>query len=134
MVTTLLVAAAYEFVLAVRQTPSPSAGGALLLVGLLAMLAACVLVFMRVQPVGLYAPAAALFVTARFYTGDPYYGSTFRAYADGGIIPPAWIFLLLGVAVAAGITTHLWRRARPIESVIVLVLLLLTALYMGTGH
>lgn len=134
MVATLLAAAAYELVLALRRTPSPSGAGALLVVGLVAMLFGGALVFARVSPVGLYAPVAGLFVTARFYTGDAYYGTSFRSYADGGIFPPAWIFVLLGAAVAAGLTTHLWRRSMPIESEAVLVLLMFTALFMGTGH
>jgi hypothetical protein len=134
VVATLGAAAAYELVLALRQTPSPGEDGALLLIGLVAMLAAGGLAFARVRPAGLFAPVAAFFVTARFYTGDPYYGSLFRRYADGGSFSPVWIYLLLGLAVVAGITTHLWRRTRPVESVAVLVLLLFTALYMGTGH
>lgn len=134
MVATLAATAAYELVLALRHTPSPAGAGALLLVGLLAMLVGGGLVFARVPPVGLYAPAAALFVTARFYTGDAYYGTTFRRYADGGIFPPAWVFVLLAAAVVAGVTTHLWRRTRPVESAVVLVLLMVTALFMGAGH
>ncbi len=134
MVATLAATAAYEFVLALRRTPSPSGAGALLLVGLIAMLVAGGLVFARVPPTGLFAPVAALFVTARFYAGDPYYGTSFRSYADGGIFPPTWIFVLLAAAVVAGVTTHLWRRTRPVESAVVLVLLMFTALFMGAGH
>ena len=134
MVATLVVAAACELVFALRQTPSPSGGGALLLVGLVAMLAAGGLVLAGVAPAGLYAPAAALFVTASFYTGDPYYGTTFRAYSDGGVVSPAWVFFLLGVAVVAGIATQLRERPGKILSATALVLLLFTALFMGTGH
>lgn len=134
MVAVLLAAAAYELVLALRHTPSPSEDGALLVAGLLATLAAVGLLLARIPPSGLFAPAAALFVTARFYTGDPYYGSTFRAYSDGGIVPQAWTLALLGAALAAGLTTHLRRRTAPVESAVVLGLLLLTALFMGTGH
>jgi hypothetical protein len=134
LVTTLVAAAAYELLLALRHTPSPSEGGALLLLGLVAMVLAAGLLFSRVSPGRFFAPAAALFVAARFYTGDPYYGSTFRRYADGGIFPPTWIYVLIGFAVAAGLTTHVWRRTFPIESAIALVLLIFTALFMGTGH
>lgn len=134
MVATLAAAAAYELVYALRHTPSPPADGALLLVGLVGMLAAGGLLFARVPPVCLYAPVAALFVTARFYTSDPYYGTLFRRYADGGSFSPVWIFLLLGLAIVAGIATQLWQRTRPFESLAVLALLLFTALWMGTGH
>jgi hypothetical protein len=134
VVGTLLAAAAYELVLALRRTPSPAGSGVLLLVGVLAMLFAGGLVLARVPPIGLYAPAAALFVTARFYTGDPYYGAFFRRYADGGIFSPLWIFVLLASALVAGLTTHLFRRTRTVESTVVLALLLFTAFFMGTGH
>jgi hypothetical protein len=42
-----------------------------------------------------------------------------------------WIFVLLGLAFLAGATTLLWRRTAAVESVAVLALLLLTALFMG---
>ena len=134
VVGTLVACAAYELVLALRHTPSPAGSGAQLVVGLLAMLVAGGLLRARVLPTGLYAPAAALFVTARFYTGDPYYGSTFRSYSDGGFVPPAWVLGLLVLAFVAGLTTHLWRRPLPFESGIAIVLLFITALFMGTGH
>jgi len=134
VVGTMLAAAAYELVLALRHVPSPSEGGVLLVVGLLAMLVAGVLAFAGVGPVWMYAPAAALFTTARYFTGDPYYGTTFRTYSDGGIVPAAWIFVLLVLAVVAGAATLFRRRAGNGASGAVIVLLLLTALYMGTGH
>jgi hypothetical protein len=84
--------------------------------------------------VGLFAPAAAFFVTARFYTGDPYDRPTFQTYGDSGMLPPTWIFILLGLALSAGITTQLWRRTAPVESAAVLLLLASTALFMGAGH
>jgi hypothetical protein len=93
-----------------------------------------VLAFRRVRPAGLFAPVAALFVTARFYTGDPYYRPGFRSYSDGGIFPPTWIYVALGLAVLVGVTTHVWRRTAAAESAVVLVLLAFTALYMGVGH
>jgi hypothetical protein len=45
-----------------------------------------------------------------------------------------WVFVLLGLALLAGITTYLWRRTVPFETAIVLVLLAFTALFMGAGH
>ena len=134
IVAYLLAAAAFELVLALRHTPSPDGEGFVLLVALIAMLVGAVLVFRVGWPAALFAPAAAFFVTARFYTGDPYYRPTFRAYGDGGVVSPVWIFGLLGFALLAGITTLVWRRTAPVVTAVVLVLLMLTALWMGTGH
>jgi hypothetical protein len=130
----LVAAAAYEFVLALRHSISPDGEGFVLLIAVVAMLAGAVLVFHVGRLAALFAPAAALFVTARFYTGDPYYEPTFRAYGDGGVVSPAWVFGLLGFALLAGVTTLFWRRTAPIESAVVLVLLAFTAVWMGTGH
>lgn len=130
----LFGAAAFELVLALQHRISPHGEGWILLFALVAMLVAVVLLFRNVSLAGLFAPAAALFVTARFYTGDPYYEPIFRAYGDGGIFSPTWVLVLLGVALLAGLTTQLWRRTAPVESATVLFLLLFTALYMGVGH
>ncbi len=134
IVAYLLAAASYELVLALQR--SASENDSVWGVAMLAMLVGAGLVFRSGRRVtSLFAPAAAFFVTARFYTGDPYYGSTFRRYADGGIFPPVWIFVLLGLALArrdsrrcSGGAEHR-SRARPFCS-----FLLLTALYMGAGH
>jgi len=130
----LVAAAAYELSLALRHEIGPNGEGFVLLVALVAMLAGAVLVFRIGWPAALFAPLAALFVTARFYTGDPYYRPTFRVYGDGGVVSPAWIFGLLGFALLAGVTTLVWRRTAAVESAVVLVLLMFTALFMGTGH
>jgi hypothetical protein len=132
---TLVAAAAYELALVLRHSISPQGEGWFLLAALVAMIAGAVLVFFRgVGFAGLFAPAAALFVVARFYTGDPYYAPYFRAYGDGGVFSPAWVFGLLVLALAAGIATQFWRRTAPVESAAVLLLLAFTALFMGTGH
>ena len=129
----LVAASAYELVLALRQEISPDGEAFVLLIVLLAMLLGAVVVFRGVGPAGLFAPVAAFFVTAHSYTGDPYYEPTFRAYRDGGVFSPAWIFGLLALALLAGVTTHFWRRTAPVESA-VLLLLMFTALFMGAGH
>jgi hypothetical protein len=134
VIGTLVVAAAYELALALGHTIAPGGQGFALLAALVAMLVGAVLVLRDVGPVGLIAPAAALFVTARFYSGDPYYGSTFRAYADGGIFSPVWVLAVLGLSLVAGVTTHFWRRTAPVESVAALFLSAFTAFFMGTGH
>jgi hypothetical protein len=134
IVAYLLAAAAFELVLALRHSISPHGEGWILLFALVAMLAGAVLVFRGAGPIGLLAPAGALFVVARFYTGDPYYAPYFRAYGDGGVFSSAWVFALLVLALAAGAATQFWRRTAPIESAVVLLLLVFTALFMGTGH
>jgi hypothetical protein len=131
---TLVAGAAYELALALRHSISPQGEGWILLAALVAMIAGAVLVFFDVRLPGLFAPAAALFVVARFYTGDPYYAPYFRAYGDGGVFSLAWVFGLLALALAAGAATQFWRRTAPVESAAVLLLLAFTALFMGTGH
>jgi len=131
---TLVATAAYELALALRHSISPQGEGWILLAAVVAMVAGAVLVFFDVRLPGLFAPAAALFVVARFYTGDPYYAPYFRAYGDGGVFSPVWVFGLLVLALAAGIATQFWRRTAPVESAAVLLLLAFTALFMGTGH
>lgn len=128
---TLVATAAYELVLALDHRSNPFDW--VLLLALAAMLAAIVLLFFRVPLAALFAPLAALFVTARFYTGDPYfdYTSTFTRYADHGNVSSTWIFVLLAAAILAGLTTQLWRRTPPVESAFVLFLLIPTALFMG---
>ena len=97
------------------------------------MLVGAALAFRRVQATALLAPAAAFFVIARFYTGDPYfdYTPTFRRYADGGNISPTWIYLMVGLALVSGLTTLLWRRTAPVETTLVLFLLAVTTLFTG---
>lgn len=130
IVAYLLAAAAFELVLAVGHTPTPEGEGFVLLAALVAMLVGAIVVYRKGGAAGVIAPAAALFVTARFYTGDPYDRPYFQSYAEGN--SPMWLFVLLGLALLAGATTLLWRRTAPVESVAVLVLLRFTAMFMGT--
>jgi hypothetical protein len=88
-----------------------------------------VLVVRGVRQAALVAPAAALFVAARFYTGDPYDAPYFQSYADAGF--PVWVFVLLGAAMVTGITAWVWRRSKAFESVAVLFLLAVTVLFMN---
>jgi hypothetical protein len=129
IVAYLLAAAVFELVLTLRHNPSPDGEWVVRLVALIAMLVGAVVVYRNGGAVALIVPAAALFVTARFYTGDPYYKPDFQSYAEGN--SPVWIFALLGLAFLAAATTLLWRRTAAVESVAVLVLLLFTAMFMG---
>ena len=130
IVAYLLAAAVFEFVFAVRHTPSPDGEWIVHLVALVAMLVGAVVVYRSGGVAALIAPAAALFVAARFYTGDPYDQPGFQSYAEGS--SPGWIFVLLGLSLLAAATTLLWRRTAAVESVAVLLLLLFTAMFMGT--
>jgi len=134
MVAYLLAAATYEFVLALHRSMSPDGESWILLGALVTMLVGVVVVVFRVGSAALIAPAAALFVVARLYTGDPYYEPYFRAYGDGGLFSAVWGFVLLALALVAAATTWRWRRTVPVESVALLLLLGWTALWMGAGH
>ena len=125
----LLAAAVFELVFALGQTPSPDGEWVVNLVAVVAMLAGALLVYRGAGAAALIAPAAALFVTARYYTGDPYDKPAFQTYAESG--SPTWIFILLGLSILVAATTLLWRRTAAVESVAVLGLLLLTALFMN---
>jgi hypothetical protein len=125
----LLAAAAFELVLALRHTIGPHGEGFVVLGALVAMLVGAVLVVRGVRPAALVAPGAALFVAARFYTGDPYDAPYFQSYADAGF--PVWVFVLLGAAMVTGITAWVWRRSKAFESVAVLFLLAVTVLFMN---
>lgn len=129
IVAYLLAAAVFELVLALRHSPSPDGEWVIRFVALIAMLVGAALVYRNGGAAALIAPAAALFVTARFYTGDPYYRPDFQSYAEGSSL--VWIFALLGLAFLAPATTLLWRRTAAVESVVVLVLLVFTAMFMG---
>jgi len=129
MVAYLLAAAVFELVLALRHMISPHGEGFVVLGALLAMVVGTFLLVRGVRPAAFVAPAAAFFVTARFYTGDPYDAPYFQSYADGGF--PVWVFLLLGAAILTGVTAWVWRRTKPLESVAVLSLLAVTVLFMN---
>ena len=130
IVAYLLAAAVFELVLALGHTLTPDWEWIIRLLALVAMLVGAFLVYRNGGAAALIAPAAGLFVAARFYTGDPYDEPGFQSYAEGN--SPVWIFALLGLSLLAAATTLLWRRTRPLESVVVLVLLLFSTMFMGT--
>jgi uncharacterized membrane protein HdeD (DUF308 family) len=126
----LFAAAFFELVLALRHTMSPDGEGFVVLVAVLGMAVGAFLLVRGVRPAAFVAPVAALFVAARFYTGDPYDAPYFQSYAEGGF--PTWMFLLLGAAIVTGVTGWVWRRTRPFETVAVVILLALTVVFMNT--
>ena len=79
------------------------------------------------------APAAAVFVVARFYAYDPYYEPTLRRYSDNGATPPAWVWLVTAAAVVAGVLAWRVPRAGAVATAIVLVALTATTALLGTN-
>ena len=130
IVAYLLAAAVFELVFALEHAPSPDGEWVVRLVALFAMLLGAVVVYRDGGAAALIAPAAALLVVARFYTGDPYDEPGFQSYAEGS--SQVWIFALLVLSVLAAATTLVWRRTAAGESAAVLVLLLFTTMFMGT--
>ena len=129
IVAYLLAAAVFELALALGRTLTPDWEWVVRLLALVAMLVGAVLVYRNGGAAALIAPAAALFLAARFYTGDPYDEPGFQRYAEGN--SPVWVFVLLGLSLLAAATTLLWRRTGAVESAAVLVLLLFTTMLMG---
>ena len=140
VVAVLVAAAIYELVIAVTGVVGQQPGEAALgetIVHLLALFAIFVAALLALAPshvsVSPLAPAAAGFVTARFYTADPYYAPTLRRYADGGLVAPAWMLALVALAVVAALVSV--RRPEPgaVLTFGTLVLLFGIALFMGAG-
>jgi hypothetical protein len=80
------------------------------------------------------APASAVFMTARFYTYDPYYAPTLRRMSDGGVISETWTFGLLLAALLAGLCTRLWPPLGHAVTVPLILLCAFTTVFQGTGH
>ncbi len=132
VVTALIFAAVDELVLALANSSTPADGA--LPVGSLAMLSAFGLVFGKTRVAALLAPAAGLFVTARFYTQDPSYSGFHRTFAMNGIPQASWVYFLLGAALVAGAIRYRTRLAGAVLSVIVFLLLMFTAIVLyGAG-
>jgi hypothetical protein len=85
-------------------------------------------------PAAFLAPLAAGFVTARFYTFDPYCAPSHCRFSDGGIVPEAWIVVLIALAALGGILTlRLSSSGMGLTSVVMLLSMLL-AMFVGIGH
>jgi hypothetical protein len=88
----------------------------------------------RVRATAALVPLAGLFVTASFYTEDPYYAPLRHRYSDGGAVAAAWIYIVLAAAVIAGGVA--WRRPRAggLLAAVMLLVCLVTAALAGDGH
>jgi uncharacterized membrane protein YbaN (DUF454 family) len=131
----LLAAGLYELVLLVRGDTDPRTfafvANVVMLLG--AGLAALSIPFDRpVRAIVFYAPSAAAFALARFYSYDSYYSPTLRRYADGGAVETAWVFLVVAAAVGAGVLTWRLPRTGAVVTGVVLVVLAGTTALMGS--
>lgn len=138
----LLAASAYELALALGAGslgPLPgddvAGAGIVFVIGLLAMLTCAVLApsdASRPLPAALFAPAAAAFVVAFFYTYDPYYVPTLRRYSEGGA---AWYLAVVAlIGVGNGVLTWLQPRIGRFATSGVLVFILFVAVFGRGGH
>jgi hypothetical protein len=145
----LLAAAAYELALALGLVGSyaglaPGQGvegeDTVTAVAWLTMLVGAVVALVHaIRPrwpwaVAIFAPAAAAFMTAKFYTYDPYYLPTQRRYSDGGAVTAEWVLGMLAVSLVVGVSTHLRPRAGSKATAFMLPLLLVTSVLASDGH
>ncbi|MPZ49966.1 MAG: hypothetical protein GEU75_11845 [Dehalococcoidia bacterium] len=80
------------------------------------------------------APAGAAFVTARFFTFDPYYAPQLRRFSDGGFVSEGWVLVLIVAAAIAALAVRRWSSPGYALSSFVLVLAVFTAALQGAGH
>jgi hypothetical protein len=147
--TVLFAAAIFELALAVGlvgsysgRAPGQDVEGenTVVEVAVLTMLAGSVVALAHaIRPrrpwtVALFAPAAAAFVTARFYTYDPYYLPDLRRYSDEGAVLDVWILGTLALAIVVGRATGLRPRGGSIATAAMLPWLVLTLALASSGH
>ena len=142
----LVIATIYEALVAVgviglgsQPGDGPPGERTVLLIAVGAMLVAAGLnvltaVGARVPFVELLAPAAAVFLLARFYTFDPYYLPTLRRMSDQGMLPPGLVYGVAALAVGAASLTRAHRRVGAALSVPVVLVCALLAQVAAGGH
>jgi hypothetical protein len=143
VVGALLAAAAYELALALGVgspglAPGDDVAGstAVHVVAFLAMIVAAALApfsGLRPWPAALFAPAAAAFLAAFYFTYDPYFAPTLRRYSEGNV-GGRWIVVVAVIAVANGVLMRLQPRIGRFTTSAVVLLVLLTTLLAGDGH
>jgi hypothetical protein len=140
----LSAAAAYELALALGAGslgPNPgddvAGSGVVEAVALLAMLAAVPLgIGFGVRPwrpAALVAPAAAAYLSAFYFTYDPYFAPNLRRYSEGNVAG-VWIATLATVALAVGAVTSLRPRVGAVLTSVMLPVLFVATLLAGDGH
>lgn len=80
------------------------------------------------------APAAAAFVTARYFTFDSYYGDDMVRFSERGPISAEWIVGLIIAAIAATWASKYWHGTGVALTSGVLLLCGCTAVFQQTGH
>ena len=140
---TLFAAAGYELAVALGAgSPGPEPGdgvagsGIVQLVAVLAMFLAAVLApfpSLRPWPAATFAPAAAAFLIAFYFTYDPYYAPDLRRYSDGNVGAP-WIAVVGVVALADGVLTRLQPRLGRVMTSVVLIVIFVATVLAGDGH
>jgi hypothetical protein len=143
VVGTLVAAAAYELALALGAGslgPEPgddvAGSGVVQVLAFLAMLGAAVLAPLyrsRFWPPALFAPAAAAFLVAFYFTFDPYFAPGLRRYSDGNVAVSG-IAAVVAIALANGVLTRQWPRVGRWTTSGVVLLVFLTTLLAGDGH
>ena len=89
----------------------------------------------RVAAAPLIAIACALLVVTRFYGFDPYYAPTLRRMSDGGLLPGAWIVVVVACALGAALVAARWNRVGAVAVAAVCWLAFFrTGLLAGAGH
>jgi hypothetical protein len=84
--------------------------------------------------VALFAPAAAAFMTAKFYTYDPYFLPSLRRYSDDGAATAEWILGMLAASLVVGAAVRLLPRTGSIATTFILPWLLIVSLLASAGH
>lgn len=145
VIGTLAAAAGYELALALGAGslgPEPGDGvagsGVVEAVALLAMFAAVFLgLFCAARPwrtAALFAPAAAAYLVAFFFTDDPYYAPYMRRFSEGGAVAGRWIAIVAVVALGAGALTVRFPRVGAAMSSAVVFVVAVTTVFAGDGH
>jgi hypothetical protein len=88
---------------------------------------------MRPWPAALFAPAAAAFLVAFYFTYDPYFAPALRRYSEG-FVAGRWIVVVAALALANGVLTRLQPGIGRRTTSVVVLLVLLTTVFAGDGH
>jgi hypothetical protein len=89
----------------------------------------------RVRSVAPLIPLAAVaFVTARFYSFDPYYLPTLRRFSEGGSVAAAWVYGLVACAVIVAPAVRFWPRTGSLVASGLLLVSAATVFASGVGH
>lgn len=148
VVAILLVTAAYEALVAfgvIQMGSLPGEGppgsklvGLAAAAGLLgaALVSAALIRAGRAAPAfsALLAPAAGVYLLARFYTFDAYYLPTLIRYSERDFVPPILVYAMVVASLGAGLVALRRRRAGLALSVLSILLSALAAFWTGVGH